>query len=291
MDWANPVEWFAWIYGKLFQNHFYVGAFTVMVVFSVFGLVLWIRGVDRYKEDHPTTTEAADKGPKQQTVTATASNPASQNVTVQNASTQGVQGTTSAQPAATEKKTRESVKRSKRPPERSSVYIVNNEGTLTHSDVKHARIEGTIPANKDVGILHVAPGAKADGLHIDDAFMALLPENPIIPAPSLIVHSNLTYKEQVRHLLHDITVWEQQNADAQSDHWEPATREFHEKFGSQVVQIAEELRNCGYSVVKQLYSREQMKAEHWGIIEHMKLDLQDLAEQLPADDAQLHCGN
>jgi hypothetical protein len=60
MDWFNPVEWFAWLYGKLFQNHFYMGAAAVMVVFSGLGLVLWIRGVDRCKEEHPATTEAVD---------------------------------------------------------------------------------------------------------------------------------------------------------------------------------------------------------------------------------------
>jgi hypothetical protein len=81
MDWFNPVEWFAWLYGKVFQNHFYIGAAVVMVVFAVLGLVLWIRGVDHYKEAHPSTTEASTQPPKQQTVAA--NNTASQSAAVE----------------------------------------------------------------------------------------------------------------------------------------------------------------------------------------------------------------
>jgi hypothetical protein len=53
MDWLNPIEWVAWIYGKLFQNHATAGGFVVVTLFAVIGLILWIRGVDKYKEDHP----------------------------------------------------------------------------------------------------------------------------------------------------------------------------------------------------------------------------------------------
>jgi hypothetical protein len=53
MDWANPVDWFAWIYGKIFQNHVYAGGAMVVIAFALIGLVLWIRGVDKYKEEHP----------------------------------------------------------------------------------------------------------------------------------------------------------------------------------------------------------------------------------------------
>ncbi len=53
MDWINPVEWFAWIYGKFFQGHGVVGGLVVIGFWCVIGLALWIRGVDKYKEDHP----------------------------------------------------------------------------------------------------------------------------------------------------------------------------------------------------------------------------------------------
>src|SRR5712691_11630939 len=96
MDWFNPIEWFSWLYGKLFQQHFYRGTVVVMVVFAVLGLVLWIRGVDRYKEEHPQA-EVKVTGPKTQTVTA--SNSASQSVTVQGTPTQGVQGGSPPPPA------------------------------------------------------------------------------------------------------------------------------------------------------------------------------------------------
>jgi hypothetical protein len=55
MDWVNPVEWVAWLYGKLFQNHANVGGCVVVALFATIGLVLWIRGVDKYKEEHPPT--------------------------------------------------------------------------------------------------------------------------------------------------------------------------------------------------------------------------------------------
>ena len=53
MDWKNPVEWVEWLYGKLFLNHPTLGGFAFVAVFALAGLVLWMRGVDKYKEDHP----------------------------------------------------------------------------------------------------------------------------------------------------------------------------------------------------------------------------------------------
>ncbi len=52
MDWLNPVEWLAWLYGKLFLGHPFVGGVLVVVSFAALGMVLWIRGVDKYKEEH-----------------------------------------------------------------------------------------------------------------------------------------------------------------------------------------------------------------------------------------------
>jgi hypothetical protein len=90
MDLFNPVEWFSWLYGKVFQGHFYIGAAAVMVVSSLIGLALWIRGVDRYKEQHPVRFEVADPGPKPQTV-ATVNSQIPRSATVQ----QGITSTKS----------------------------------------------------------------------------------------------------------------------------------------------------------------------------------------------------
>jgi hypothetical protein len=58
----SPIEWLAWIYGKCFQNHPLIGGALVTAIFAAVGLVLWIRAIDRYKEDHPL--------PKTQAVTS-----------------------------------------------------------------------------------------------------------------------------------------------------------------------------------------------------------------------------
>lgn len=66
MEWMNPVEWFAWIYGKVFQGHEYVGGTIVVFSFAAFGLLLWVRGVDKYREDKKkieASTSAAVSGP------------------------------------------------------------------------------------------------------------------------------------------------------------------------------------------------------------------------------------
>jgi len=87
MDWLNPVEWFAWIYGKFFQEHVFVGGAAMTILFAALGIVLWVRGVDKFKEEHPSRSGAASD-PKQQTVTV--SNGASQNVAVES-KTDGMQ--------------------------------------------------------------------------------------------------------------------------------------------------------------------------------------------------------
>jgi hypothetical protein len=50
----NPIDWIAWIYGKFFQGHPYVGGAVVLALWMMVGLVMWVRGVDKYKEEHPT---------------------------------------------------------------------------------------------------------------------------------------------------------------------------------------------------------------------------------------------
>jgi hypothetical protein len=74
MSWFNPLEWFSWLYGKYFQNHFYIGALCVILVFAFVGLLLWIRGVDKYKDENPQQIGSQEgKGrPKPQAVTQNA---------------------------------------------------------------------------------------------------------------------------------------------------------------------------------------------------------------------------
>ena len=59
MDWFNPVEWLAWVYGKLFLGHARIGGAIVVLLFAVFGFILWTRAVDKYEEEHSPKQEAA----------------------------------------------------------------------------------------------------------------------------------------------------------------------------------------------------------------------------------------
>jgi hypothetical protein len=52
MDWLNPVEWAAYLYGTLFQHHVVLGGIVVGGVCAAIGLAVWIRGVDKYREEH-----------------------------------------------------------------------------------------------------------------------------------------------------------------------------------------------------------------------------------------------
>src|ERR1017187_8502270 len=55
----NPVDWLAWVYGKLFLRHAWVGGAIVVLLFAVIGLVLWLRAVDKYNEEYSPKREAA----------------------------------------------------------------------------------------------------------------------------------------------------------------------------------------------------------------------------------------
>jgi hypothetical protein len=79
MEWANPIEWLSWVYGKLFQNHVWFGGTVVVGLFAVLGLVLWVRAVDKYREEHSEV-------PKPQAVVTTIQN--SQSATASASQTQ-----------------------------------------------------------------------------------------------------------------------------------------------------------------------------------------------------------
>jgi hypothetical protein len=68
MDWLNPVEWAAWIYGKVFQDHAVFGGILFVGVIAGVGLLVWIRGVDKYKEDHFLKSQTDKQPPKPQAV-------------------------------------------------------------------------------------------------------------------------------------------------------------------------------------------------------------------------------
>jgi hypothetical protein len=67
MEWLNPIEWVAWLYGKFFQGHAWRGGAVVVGAFAVTGLIVWFRAVDKYNEEHPV--------PKEQTAQAAPGNP------------------------------------------------------------------------------------------------------------------------------------------------------------------------------------------------------------------------
>jgi len=51
MESLNPVEWLAYLYGK--WPHPILGGLATCTFFAMFGLLLWVRAVDKYKEEHP----------------------------------------------------------------------------------------------------------------------------------------------------------------------------------------------------------------------------------------------
>lgn len=47
---ANPVEWAAWLHGRLFAAHPWMGYTVTMVIFAAVGLWIWAMGVDLYNK-------------------------------------------------------------------------------------------------------------------------------------------------------------------------------------------------------------------------------------------------
>ena len=72
MDSFNPIEWLAWLYGKLFLKHGVIGGIVVVIIFGALGLVLWIRAVDKFNEEHesPKLQAATRNNPSPQTSAA-----------------------------------------------------------------------------------------------------------------------------------------------------------------------------------------------------------------------------
>jgi hypothetical protein len=69
MSGFNPIEWIAWLYGKFFQNHPYLGGALVAVICASLGLILWSRGIDKFREENAPKGEATTfSKPSQQVV-------------------------------------------------------------------------------------------------------------------------------------------------------------------------------------------------------------------------------
>jgi len=54
----NPIDWMAFLYGRYFQHHPYVGGGLVVIVCGAFGLGLWLQGVEKYDAEHHKQQEA-----------------------------------------------------------------------------------------------------------------------------------------------------------------------------------------------------------------------------------------
>lgn len=48
----NPIEWLAWIYGKIFLNHPFLGYASAVFFGAILFFILWSMAVDKYKEKY-----------------------------------------------------------------------------------------------------------------------------------------------------------------------------------------------------------------------------------------------
>jgi len=319
MEWANPVEWFAWTYGKFFQNHFYIGAAAVMLVFSVLGLILWIRGVDRYKENHPTITEAADKGPKPQTVAATASNSASQSVTVQSAS--AVPGTpkiisrpskVGARKESKQVAKKEDEKISKEEEKTPSFELLHLGGTVDEFSATHTTVRGQPSPGTSISMIFVPPGGKAGKIKLNDFDVNFNPVRAIPPPPdSASIGPQLNYKTRVDNLRRNIGDWLVQKEQQQPEYspigasdaelhettirtrefWENATTDYIRQFGPDITLLASQLQKCeGFQTqIRDIYRRLGYTSQSPGSVSFTVRDLAFVDNLLPSDDSQLLC--
>jgi hypothetical protein len=170
MDWLNPVEWLAWLYGKLFQGHGIIGGIAVVGMFSVIGLVLWIRGIDKYKEEHPEAVI-----PKQQAVTVNSSLVTAQ---VSSAPASPQQPTSKAIPQ---------VKHTKKPqvapkPKDGGVWPVGQTGVIVEPggdlDMRNSQVN-----NYSTGV-DVGGHAHVEGSQIDAAGRTPIPSAPPLAVPA-----------------------------------------------------------------------------------------------------------
>jgi hypothetical protein len=61
---VNPIDWIAWIYGKFFTDHPILGGFVFCFGASAIMLLLYLRAIDKYHDDHPPAPVVRDKPPQ-----------------------------------------------------------------------------------------------------------------------------------------------------------------------------------------------------------------------------------
>ena len=71
----NPIDWLAWVYGRYLKSVHggkWVGGVFVVLIFAAIGLVIWMRAIDKYDEEHesPKSQAAPRNNPSPQTSAA-----------------------------------------------------------------------------------------------------------------------------------------------------------------------------------------------------------------------------
>jgi hypothetical protein len=61
---VNPIDWIAWIYGKFFADHPILGGVVFCFGASAIMLLLYLRAIDKYHDDHPLAPVVRDKPPQ-----------------------------------------------------------------------------------------------------------------------------------------------------------------------------------------------------------------------------------
>jgi hypothetical protein len=196
---ANPIEWFEWIYGKWFVGHPWRGFLAILIVScTVLGVIiggLWLRALDNYAQKQAAL-------PKQQTVTASKS--ASQSVTVQQGtSSQGMQGASSIQPAAMQKKvakrhklTQQAALREALPPEDAVAHkrvvptVLYEPGIISIGDIVERAPRGAItvegPISKVTGLNDTVRGDDSALIVVQHAGETSFDNNTVVGKGALL---------------------------------------------------------------------------------------------------------
>jgi len=61
----DPTEWASWIYGRFFPDHPVIGfaliGGTIVVLFTLLLGFIWMRGVEKYNEQHPSSAQTTTR--------------------------------------------------------------------------------------------------------------------------------------------------------------------------------------------------------------------------------------
>lgn len=274
MDWLNPVEWVAWLYGKLFQNHVVVGGVIVAGLFALLGLLVWLKAVDKYREEHPLKrAEGNATSPKSQAVT-------SQAQTVTANSTPLPAPPTSSQKTA--KKSTNHIQKTARIVNGAtpgSMTFVDNHGENQRVKVDELTMKGSPAPGTNMTGIKIGPEAKGGNIQIGRVYM-YAPSGPVPPPAAVGADFHL----RISTLNKEASEWLANNPNG------PAGA-FHQRFGDQLELLAEQLRACDPQAAKYIYDREKDQIDD---IELLKLSISDLLKidrGLPQDETQIQCAN